>query len=426
MASFSKQAEINAGIQRDKRVLATSLPTNQNRVRRGSSDQLATRKSDAADEFAMGSREKYLGSTHSDKRGMMGQKLEYPLHNKGEYPARIIFSVIPNVTPSVAGLATDLVTISAKTINDGVETLSKKDIVKSSEAAAAEVIRVSQEGSSGMGGAQFDKAYNKAKSAAANVAKKVALFGTASELPHYDDRDDKTSHKISLYLPRGISVSDGVTYNSAMQLGFIGGLAENAMNKGVNVLGSTVAGAAGMAIAEFNSFRKGSGMASGMAEILAQRRLAKMSISPTAQAAGAGMQAATKVTTNKNTRTFFQDVPMRSFGFNFSLIPTSESEAKEIEKIVKLFRTELYPEVMAVDEIRVGYRFPNRFKIRLKNGADKIGLKFLPVYMTNFTAVYNSNSPMMHVDSRFNQVDISMSFTEDRPMTKADVRDGGY
>jgi hypothetical protein len=138
------------------------------------------------------------------------------------------------------------------------------------------------------------------------------------------------------------------------------------------------------------------------------------------------MQAATKVTTNKNARTFFQDVPMRSFGFSFSLIPTSQTEAQEIEKIVKLFREELYPEVIALDGIRVGYKFPNRFKIRLKNGKDKIGLKFLPVYMTNFTAVYNSNSPMMHVDSKFNQVDISMNFTEDRPMTKADVRDGGY
>ena len=211
-----------------------------------------------------------------------------------------------------------------------------------------------------------------------------------------------------------------------MQLGFIGGLAENAMNNGANVLGSTIAGAAGMAVAEINAFRSGNKMSPGMAEILAQRRLAKMSISPTAQAAGAGMEAATKVTTNKNTRTFFQDVPMRSFGFSFSLIPTSQTEAQEIEKIVKLFRTELYPEVIALDGIRVGYKFPNRFKIRLKNGKDKIGLKFLPVYMTNFTAVYNSNSPMMHVDSKFNQVDISMNFTEDRPMTKADVRDGGY
>jgi hypothetical protein len=266
----------------------------------------------------------------------------------------------------------------------------------------------------------------RAKRVGNNIAEKIALFGTAIEHPAYDDSIDKTSHKVSLYLPRGISVSDGVTYNSSMQLGFIGGLAEKAMNNGANVLGSTVAGAAGMAIAEINAFRSGNKMSPGMAEILAQRRLAKMSISPTAQAAGAGMQAATKVTTNKNTRTFFQDVPMRSFGFSFSLIPTSQTEAQEIEKIVKLFRTELYPEVIALDGIRVGYKFPNRFKIRLKNGKDKIGLKFLPVYMTNFTAVYNSNSPMMHVDSKFNQVDISMNFTEDRPMTKADVRDGGY
>ena len=382
---------------------------------RGSSDQLPTQKSSAVyDEFAMGAREKYLGSTHSDK-----VNLEYPVHNKEEYPARIIFSVIPNVTPSVAGVATDLVTGSvtaAKSVNAAIlkETLELRQR------------QDNQDENSDVVAGPFGYLKEKAEGAVATLAEKISLFGNATELPAYDDREDKTSHKISLYLPRGISVSDGVTYNSAMQLGFIGGLAENAMNNGANVLGSTVAGAAGMAIAEINAFRSGNKMSPGMAEILAQRRLAKMSISPTAQAAGAGMQAATKVTTNKNARTFFQDVPMRSFGFSFSLIPTSQTEAQEIEKIVKLFRTELYPEVIALDGIRVGYKFPNRFKIRLKNGKDKIGLKFLPVYMTNFTAVYNSNSPMMHVDSKFNQVDISMNFTEDRPMTKADVRDGGY
>ena len=378
------------------------------------------------DEHRLDTREKYLGSTHSDKKGMMSQKLEYPLHNKDEYPARIIFSVIPNVTPSVAGVATDLVTLTAKGVNKAVDTYANKGTLEKLEAEAAEIVN-SQESVSGMGGAQAaSRIIPKLKNLKDDIAKKIALFGTATELPAYDDKHDKTSHKVSLYLPRGIAVNDGVTYNTAMQLGFIGGLAEKAMNTGANVLGSTIAGAGGMAIAEINAFRSGNKMSPGMAEILAQRRLAKMAISPTAQAAGSGMQAATKVTTNKNTRTFFQDVPMRSFGFNFSLIPTSETEAKEIEKIVKLFRTELYPEVIAVDTIRVGYKFPNRFKIRLKNGADKIGLKFLPVYMTNFTAVYNSNSPMMHVDSRFNQVDITMSFTEDRPMTKADVRDGGY
>ena len=421
MASFSKQAEINAGIQRDKRVLATSLPTNQYRARRGSSDQLAGSGTDMV-KPDYGFSEKALLTKKNNKSYANLSNLEYPLHNKEEYPARIIFSVIPNVTPSIAGIATDLVTLTGTGVNKAVNAYSGDYTGEAAEAQSTEIIN-SQEGGAGMGGAQVISKFKKAKDA---IAKKIALFGQAVELPAYDDRNDKTSHKISLYLPRGISVSDGVTYNSAMQLGFIGGLAEKAMNTGANVLGSTIAGAGGMAIAEFQSFKRGNKLSPGMAEILAQRRLAKMAISPTAQAAGSGMQAATKVTTNKNTRTFFQDVPMRSFGFNFSLIPTSEREALEIEKIVKLFRTELYPEVIALDGIRVGYKFPNRFKIRLKNGADKIGLKFLPVYMTNFTAVYNSNSPMMHVDSRFNQVDISMSFTEDRPMTKADVRDGGY
>ena len=122
---------------------------------------------------------------------------------------------------------------------------------------------------------------------------------------------------------------------------------------------------------------------------------------------------------------------MRSFGFGFSLIPTSRGEAEEIEKIIKLFRTELYPETIAVDGIRLGYKIPNRFQIKMKYNRNSgrgndINLKFLPVYMTSFSATYNPNSPMLHADGRWNQVDIQMQFTETRPISKADVRDGGY
>jgi len=33
---------------------------------------------------------------------------------------------------------------------------------------------------------------------------------------------------------------------------------------------------------------------------------------------------------------------------------------------------------------------------------------------------------MLHADGKWNQVDIQMQFTETRPISKADVRDGGY
>jgi hypothetical protein len=356
---------------------------------------------------------------------LSGERYYYPLVDRDECPAKIIFSVIPNVTTSITG-ATKQVLGQGLTAARIIET----------EVRATEFVQdegqFASGGSASFRGGQATLASEKTKNKFLDkIAKTLALYGDVGEDPAYDDSKDKTSHQVHLYLPQAIQVTDGVTYNTNMELGFIGGLAENAMNRGASVAGRVATGAASAVVAEANAFANPNKIGSGMADVLAQRRLQATTISRTAQAAGFGMEAATQVTTNKNTRTFFQDVPMRSFGFSFSLIPTSQGEASEIESIIKLFRTELYPETIAVDGIRLGYKFPNRFQIKMKYNRNKgkgnnINLKFLPVYMTSFSATYNPNSPMLHADGKWNQVDIQMQFTETRPISKADVRDGGY
>ena len=81
------------------------------------------------------------------------------------------------------------------------------------------------------------------------IAEYVALYGKVAEDPAYDDSKDKTSHQVHLYLPQAIQVTNGVTYNTNMQLGFIGGLAENAMNRGASVAGRVASGAAAAVVA---------------------------------------------------------------------------------------------------------------------------------------------------------------------------------
>ena len=337
-----------------------------------------------------------------------GERLFYPLVDRDECPAKIIFSVIPNVTTSITG-ATKQILGQGLTASRIIE-----EEVKATEFVQGEGQFAIPEGSveeiayGGQAGLVSERTKNKYLD---KIAKTVALYGDVGEDPAYDDSRDKTSHQVHLYLPQAIQVTDGVTYNTNMELGFIGGLAENAMNRGASVAGRVATGAASAIVAEANAFSNPNKIGSGMADVLAQRRLQATTISRTAQAAGFGMEAATQVTTNKNTRTFFQ--------------------AEEIEKIIKLFRTELYAETIAVDGIRLGYKFPNRFQIKMKYNRNKgrgndINLKFLPVYMTSFSATYNPNSPMLHADGRWNQVDIQMQFTETRPISKADVRDGGY
>ena len=141
--------------------------------------------------------------------------------------------------------------------------------------------------------------------------------------------------------------------------------------------------------------------------------------------AGGAVRSATRLTTNPNTRSIFKDVPIRNFSFAFQLVPTSRAEARIIEKIIKTFRKELYPEALQAGGINVGYQFPNRFLIKVKYRNTGIpGIRFLPVYMQSFNATYNSATGGMHNDGRFTSVDISMAFTETRAIAKADVREG--
>ena len=45
--------------------------------------------------------------------------------------------------------------------------------------------------------------------------------------------------------------------------------------------------------------------------------------------------------------------------------------------------------------------------------------------MQSFNATYNSATGGMHSDGRFSAVDISMTFTETRAISKSDI-EGGY
>ena len=418
--AFSREKERRDLLTRQENVKNRLLSDNVGRSRRGNFDYAGAQRSGMDRGFS--NKARTIKANNNP-----GERLFYPLVDRDECPAKIIFSVIPNVTTSLTGATKQILGQTATGIKKIEEEATQYSQGTGEFASPQEgsIESISDGGSATLASQQ------KRKKLSEKIAEYVALYGKVAEDPAYDDSKDKTSHQVHLYLPQAIQVTDGVTYNTNMQLGFIGGLAEKAMQDGVSVAGRVMGGAAGAIVAEANAFTNPSKIGSGMADVLAQRRLQATTISKTAQAAGFGMEAATQVTTNKNTRTFFQDVPMRSFGFGFSLIPTSRGEAEEIEKIIKLFRTELYPETIAVDGIRLGYKFPNRFQIKMKYNRNSgrgndINLKFLPVYMTSFSATYNPNSPMLHADGRWNQVDIQIQFTETRPISKADVRDGGY
>ena len=93
-------------------------------------------------------------------------------------------------------------------------------------------------------------------------------------------------------------------------------------------------------------------------------------------------KSAAGVTTNPNTRVLFKQVNLREFAFAFKFIATSAKEAEEVKEIIKLFRTELYPENINLEvggsEISIGYKFPNKFQIDVEYDGEEIATRIKP------------------------------------------------
>lgn len=224
--------------------------------------------------------------------------------------------------------------------------------------------------------------------------------------------------KISLYLPQALNIMDAVQYDNNIGLGRIGAMTEAAIASGQGAYGVGKAIATGAA--ESLGAMAGGKFNPTVGAIMAQDRAGRLN-----NEAAAGIKSATQVAINPNSRTLFNSVPIRQFSFTFTMIATSESEADQIEKIIKAFRTELYPEKVQVGGIDYAYKFPRRFLIRaVYSNKEWPGIKFLPTYLQNFNAVYNPNGMGFHKGGKWTEVQISMTFSESRALDKENIKAG--
>ena len=108
------------------------------------------------------------------------------------------------------------------------------------------------------------------------------------------------------------------------------------------------------------------------------------------------------------------------------MIATSKSEAKEVEAIVKRFRTELYPEAIEIGGLPLGFKFPNLFKINfMYNGVvNKNMPQPLMCYLRSVQTTYNQGNMVFHEDGQPTELDLTLSFAEFRALTRKDILQG--
>lgn len=221
---------------------------------------------------------------------------------------------------------------------------------------------------------------------------------------------------IRLYLPVGLVYRDNVSYENA-ELGIAGGAALGSIQASGEVsLGLKTS---------IDSLKSAAG--SKQASLGTVRVLESVpAIGAVASAVG---RAAAQVTVNPNARTLFKGVAIREFSFVFKFIPRSQREAQEVRRIIETFRTELYPESINLDtdeNVSIGYEFPNKFQIDILYENKRIGTRILPAFLRDVNVTYNPSNPGMHSDGEFNEIDLSLAFTESHTLDKKLVRDEGY
>ena len=134
---------------------------------------------------------------------------------------------------------------------------------------------------------------------------------------------------------------------------------------------------------------------------------------------------------NPNVRTLFTGVNIREFAFQFKLIATSPEEGDIIQKIIKTFRKEAYPEAFNIalggeTNVALGYNFPNAFKItfNFKGAQNKNIPKILPCYLRNVSHTINPTGGSFRNDGKANEIDLTLAFTEFRALQSQDIEDG--
>jgi len=277
------------------------------------------------------------------------------------------------------------------------------------------------------------------KDSKAEAAQLKKISNTTSPLGFFPKQG---TPNIRMFFPNGFNFADGVGYQSS-PLGIAGAAAESAANAaggaaagggsaegGLSALGAFATGlmddakAAVKVIAEQDLDIGPAGVEA--VRFAATRAAARSS---TAQPIVSNI---TKMTVNPNIRTLFNGVNVREFTFQFKMIATSPQEGRVIQDIIKLFRTELYPEAFNVPigksnvEAKLGFNFPNAFKIRFNfKGVENQNLpKLKECYLRTMSHTINPTGGGFKVDGKPNEIDMTLSFVENQTLDKDDIKAG--
>jgi len=326
------------------------------------------------------------------------QRYQYPLVKEDEYLARIKFTVLKEEYLRVSNaLLEDVVT--------GAQNIIAPADEQEAQASDATPSVADQEAATAADNAEHNGSRNESKSADSTIIR---------------------GDQVVLYMPPGIQFRDAVTYDN-MELGMLGAAVAG---------GAGVGGALKGGVSSFVNAMKGAAMDSRVASLTGKTALMKGAASFSgAEGIAGGITAASGLVTNPNMRSLFKSVTLREFSFAFKMVARSKEEAKHVKDIIKLFRSELYPNDIPLNiggaSISLGYEFPNKFDIQLEYNGTPMANKIKPCNLRDVSVTYNASQMGFHYDEESNtpefmEVDLTLTFQEAETLNKKDIVEGGF
>jgi len=212
---------------------------------------------------------------------------------------------------------------------------------------------------------------------------------------------DPDIFKIHLYIPQGFALGDGANYGN-VDLGMIGA-AESLIKKdekGKRTGELDMSGAEAKAIGTALLDKLGLGSDLGNSKLMSDQIKSGVALR------------------NESTLTF-EGASVRTFELSFTLVASSAKEAETIRVIEHTFRKYMY----AKKEGTFAVKYPPLFRIKFMKGKEVN--EFLPFlydsYLTGLNTSYNNNANMFHKDGSPTDVNIQLSFQEQRQLTRDDL-----
>lgn len=135
------------------------------------------------------------------------------------------------------------------------------------------------------------------------------------------------------------------------------------------------------------------------------------------------VSAAAKVSLNPFKEVIFEAVDFRAFNFRYRFFPKSRQEADNVEKIIKLFKFHMHPDLSSN---KLFFIYPSEFEIAyfFESNENTYFHKIKPCVLESMDVTYGGEQFSSFRDGIPTEVNMTLTFRETEILTKKQIRDG--